>query len=271
MAITTIDGAIAGLQFPRIISKASPGTPQVERMQTYWAANGSPAAGAFDATLNGVALSSTSAQVTGQIPFTDPASGNCYLARLEAAMSAGQGTLILCDRLWHNGGYDVTVLTAQNSTTPTWPARDAAGSTNGDGVQLLLENETGIGGAPSNVSVSYTNSAGTSGRTGTNIVSFSNGLNTGTCCPIGLQAGDTGVRSVQSLTFGSSGTTGTVHLVAYREIARLEIPRSLTAFSIDALTAGFPQMYAGSVPFLIFQPGLANTSTIQGGVTFSHG
>lgn len=48
----------------------------------------------------------------GQIPWTNPASGNSYLARLSINCNV-QGTLLLCDRLWHNSGINVTLATSQ--------------------------------------------------------------------------------------------------------------------------------------------------------------
>jgi hypothetical protein len=49
----------------------------------------------------------------GQLSFTNPGSGNSYLARL-AAECANNGTLLLCDRLWENSGNSSTATTAQN-------------------------------------------------------------------------------------------------------------------------------------------------------------
>jgi hypothetical protein len=64
----------------------------------------------------------------------------------------------------------------------------------------------------------YTNSAGVSGRTGTTFVSRVNPQQ-GQFILIPLQAGDVGVRSVQSVTFSVSwGTSGVLHLVAFRPI-----------------------------------------------------
>jgi len=136
MAITSLDGIIAGFKPIRVFDKALSGTLVAGRPHSYWGVAGIPGAGSYDTTLNGVTLSSTSAMVNGQIPFTDPSSGNSYLSRLVGGATQ-YGTLVLADRLWHNGGYTITSTSAQNSTTPTWPARCADGTTNGDGVFFM--------------------------------------------------------------------------------------------------------------------------------------
>jgi hypothetical protein len=270
MAITTLDGALAGMQWPRYIAKNLTGTMVSGRPWSLWALGGNPGAGSFDNTLAGVALSSTLAQVNGQIPFTNPVSGNTYLARLQAAASQS-GTLLLCDRLWHNGGFTITSNTAQTVNSATWPARDADGTTNGNGVILGLEISASAGAAAPTITVSYTNQAGTGSRTATNSFATANSPAAGSFFPIGLQAGDTGVRSVQSLTLSVSWVSGTMNLVAYRVLAALELTGVFTPNAIDALTSGFPRLYDGSVPFFIFIPSTTTSSNISGHVVWTQG
>ena len=267
MAITNLDGAINGMQAARYIAKAVTGTMVAGRAWSTWALAGSPGAGSFDTTLNGVALT---APINGQIPFTDPSSGNAYLARLTGTASQA-GLLVLADRLWHNGGYTITSTSAQNSTTPTWPSRDIAGSTNGDGVLLAVEVSATTGAGTPTITISYTNQSGTSGRTGTNIIATVASSAAGSLYLIGLQAGDTGVRSVQSLTLSATWTSGTINLIAYRPIATLELAGALIPNAGDALTLGMPRMYNGSVPFFFFVPNTTTTSNITGSVVYTHG
>lgn len=270
MAITTLDGVVAGFQAPFIFSKSVTATLVAGRPASLWSLGGAPGAGSFDTTLNGVVLSSSSAQVAGQIRHVDPVSGNAYLARLQAAATQA-GTLLLLDRLWHNGGYTITSATAQNSTTPTWPARDIAGSTNGDGVLLALEVSAACGAAAPTITVGYTNQAGTASRSATNIRATENSPAIGATYFIGLQAGDTGVRSVQSLTLSVSWVSGTINLVAYRLLAALELPGALTPNAIDALTGGFTRLYNGTVPWLVFVPNTTTATLVSGQYLESQG
>lgn len=269
MAATTFDSILAGMQPHRGIFKGLSGTLVAGRPLDTWALAGAPGAGSYDTSLNGVALSSTSAQVAGQIPFSDPTGGAyAYLARLLAGATVA-GTLLLCDRLWHNGGLTITSTSPQGITSPTFPARDNNGATAGDGVQLMLVISANAGAAAPTITVSYTNEAGTSGRTGTNIHATANSPLAGSAFFLGLQAGDKGVKSVESLTLSTSWISGTMNLVAFRILAQLEIPAAATPNSIDALTAGLPRLYPGSVPFFIFIPSTTTTSNIWGEVAFT--
>lgn len=267
MAITTLDGAISGMQPPLWFAKNVTGTMVAGRPWSLWALAGAPGAGAFNATLNGVTLT---APQNGQIPYTNPASGNGYLARFQGQVTI-PGTLLLCDRLWHNGGYTITSTSGQNSTSPTWPARDSAGATAGDAILLGVEVSATTGAGTPTITAIYTNQAGTGSRTATNIIPTVASSAAGSFYMLGLQAGDTGVRSVQTLTLSATWTSGTINMVAYRVIAALEITAGNTPNALDPITGGFPRMLDGSVPFLIFVPSTTTTSNVCGQVIYSHG
>jgi hypothetical protein len=269
MAITTLDGVLAGMRPPMFISKAVTATLVAGRPASLWSLAGSPGAGAFDTTLNGVVLSSTSALVAGQIPHFNPASGNAYLGRLSASATQA-GKLLLLDRLWHNGGYTITSTSAQNSTTPTWPSRcptsgtDDTPATTGHGILLAVEVSAATGAGTPTITISYTNQAGTSGRTATNIIATVATSAIGATYFIGLQAGDTGVRSVQSLTLSATWTSGTINLVAYRLLAELELPGAFIPNALDVISIGMPRVYDGTVPWLVFIPNTTTASNISG-------
>lgn len=279
MTLATVAAIPAAIQFPRYFSKVvNFQFVTAGCLNSAWQTGGEPLVGLYDTTLNGVALSSTSAEVQGQIPFTDPASGNCYLSRFTASCTDGtnyqyRGLATLCDRLWHNGNIDETSTAPQAITSPTWPARDRNGSTNGDGVFIGLEISAAMGAGTPTITVGYTNSAGTAGRTGTNITAASGSSAARRFYPIGLQAGDVGVRSVESITLSATWTSGVCNLVAYRPIASIPLSRETRTGRIDALTAGFPKLYAGSVPFLMVSSGINGTGALNlsGVVEFAHG
>lgn len=270
MAITDYNGVIAGVQWPRFFAKNVTGTMVAGRPWSTWALAGNPGAGSFDTTLAGVALSSTSAQVNGQINFVNPGSGNTYLQRFQGAATIA-GTLILADRLWHNGGFTITSTSGQTVNSATLPARDNTGTTNGAGVLLGLEISAAAGAASPTITVAYTNSAGTGSRSATNSFPTANSPAAGSFFPIGLQAGDIGVRSVQTLTLSASWVSGTMNLVAYRPIVALELTAAFVPNAVDALTSGFPRLFDGSVPYLIFIPSTTTTSSISGQVVWTQG
>jgi hypothetical protein len=275
MAITTLDGAIAGMQPTWPFSKAATPTLVAGKPQSLWYLAGVPGAGAAPAaSLNGANLVSSgglTSNIAGQLPWLDPGSGNSYLARLVADASIG-GNLLLCDRLWHNGGYTITSTGAQSSTTSAWPARDINGSTNGVGVLFGLEVSAATGANAPTITVTYTNSGGTGSRTGAFIFPTAASASIGSFFPIGLQAGDVGVQSLQSIQFGGTAwASGTVNMVAYRVVASLEIPNVYVPNAIDLVTGGMSQFFNGSVPFLIFIPSSTTASLISGGYAVTQG
>lgn len=276
MAITTVDGALAGMQPPRFFSKGVTATLVAGRPASLWALGGAPGAGSFDNTLNGVTLSSTAALVNGQIPHYNPASGNAYLARF-AAKANQAGVVMLMDRLWHNGGFTITSTAAQNITSPTWPSRcptsgtDDTPATTGHGVYLAVEVSAATGAGTPTITISYTNQDGTAGRTATNIIATVASSAIGAVYFIGLQAGDTGVRSVQSLTLSATWTSGTINLVAYRYLTEVTVPAAFVAGEVDVLTGGRPRLYDGTVPWLVFQPNTTTAANISGVYQETHG
>lgn len=248
MAITTLSGVESGLQYPVIASKSqSLGASGGGQFVTSFYQGGYPiAAAAPTPGLSGAALTSYG----GQLPFNNPTSGNTYLAAFRQTISNSQRTTMLVDRLWHNSGLDRTIITAQTVNSVTWPARDINGSTNGEGVYLAIEISASMGTGTPSLTVSYTNSAGTSGRTGRGIYDPTRAsAPTGHWFLIGLEDGDVGVRSVQSVTFSVSwGTTGVLHLVAYRPIAIINNSSALNFLAVDdALTLAMPQLWNDSV------------------------
>jgi hypothetical protein len=267
MAISTQDGIVAGLRQPVRFAKSVTATLVAGRPASLWSLAGTPGAGSFDTTLNGVTLSSSSTIPAGALRHYDPASGNAYLAFLEA-IATQDGVLELRDRIWHNGGFTITSTSAQSITSPTWPSRcptsgtDDTPSTNGLGVGLALEISAAAGAAAPTITVSYTNDQGTSGRTGTNILATANSPAIGALYDIGWQAGDTGVRSVQSLTLSASWVSGTMNLVAYRHLASL--PTGPRGNALDFLTGGGARLYNGVVPWLVFIPNTTTATLVQG-------
>lgn len=267
MAITTLDGVIAGNKPPEFFAKALSGTLVVGRMFSPFYLAGIPgAAVAPTPGAAGAALTS----YAGQIPIP-VASGNTHLSQFWGVSSANGGAIMLADRLWHNSGIVVTTTTAQTINSVAWPARDKNGSTNGEGVYIGLEISTATGAGASVISISYTNSAGTAGRTGTAIPLYAASSIAGSFYIFGLQAGDTGVRSVQTYTSTVSMTSGVVHLVAFRYLATLPLTAAAVPSIMDAVTGGLPIEYDTTVPFLLYQPQATTTTQLTGGVIHTQG
>jgi hypothetical protein len=270
MPILTMDQLVAGFLPAQDIVKAGFTAEAAGILHSEIYVAGRPAAAAAPTPgLAGAALTT----YPGQIPVPAPVGGmNIYLARMAFGMAAAIGGVILCDRLWHNSGIVVTTTTAQTVNSPAWPARSRDGTVNGDGVMVALEVSaaTTNGSAVTNITMSYTNEAGTAGRTAT-MPSFPATCAANAFIPFNLQAGDSGVRSVQSLTLGTSLVTGTVHLVAYRRIASLPIPAVAVGAAADGIGLGLPRLFDNSVPFLLVRPSATGVGVLDGDITYAQG
>lgn len=225
-------------------------------------------AGSGTPGIRGVVLTS----FPGQIPFTNPESGkNTYLARFQGQATIA-GSLLLCDRLWHNGGISPVITTEQlfNGSAQI-PARDGNGANLGNGVLAAVEISAAMGSGTPTLTLKYTNSEGIADKTATNIIATVASAAIGVFYMIGLAAGDTGIQKAQSLTLSVTWTSGTIHVVLYRILARLEIPLAWVPNAIDALTSGFPRLFDNTVPFLVWIPTTTTATVTQGHVIWTQG
>jgi len=271
MAITTLDQIIAGMQPPEDFIKTI-GINEGGGHYSLFYTVGRPVIATAPTGLNGTALTS----YVGQIPFSNPSSGNSYLARLEVSSNVA-GTLILCDRLWHNGDIVSTTTTEQAITHPGLPARcppatgstpDASGNHILCGIEVSTLNNTA--GAITNTTLNYTNQDGVSGQTAT-ISSFPSTPGVGVFVPFQLAAGDTGIQSIQGITLGTSYAAAVIHLVQYRIIARVEVADINKGGVIDAIGGGFPRLYDNTVPFLLWLLQNSTGPTFHGKMIVSQG
>lgn len=176
--------------------------------------------------VNGRVTDGTAVADAGCVPIKNPATGANYLTELLMGSNIGHYHLFF-DCLWVNTGLVVTTTTAQAITTPTLPARDVNGTTDGEGcmIALLFTAATTNAAVISNSTVSYTNSKGVAGRTATLFSGVGAQIpatpTIGTLVWFSLAAGDTGVRSIESITLGTSLVAGSVSLMICRDVASI--------------------------------------------------
>lgn len=269
MAITTLDGVIAGMLPPVPFTKTTGTLEAAGVLYSPVYVAGNPGAMAAPASgLAGAAITSRA----GLMVVPVPGAGNSYLAGL-SCLATLPGTFELIDRLWDNSGLVVTTTTAQTINSAAWPARDADGLTDGRGVYVGIEVRTATtnAGAITNMTFSYTNSAGTSGRTGT-IPSFPATAAVGTFVEGYLQNGDEGVQSIQSWTLGTSLAAGAVHLVAFR---RVGLPANCGGAGfgrdMDAVGCGFTRLYDDTCLQPLWTPSATTALTFTGRVLVAQG
>ena len=124
---------------------------------------------------------------------------------------------LLIDRLVHQGGLVGNVITLQTTNLPT---AALTRHTSGVGVMIGLDFYTVVSPAPTTITVVYTNQSGAGGRSGYVVASAF--LGNDLFLPVSLQAGDTGVRSVESVQFSNAfGGAGNVGVVLFKPLALL--------------------------------------------------
>lgn len=255
-----MDGLVAGMQIPQGLLKVGVAMKGAGIYHSHWYSPGRPGAGS--APSSGVNGGSHSSTLSGQIPHTNPVSGNSYLSRLAIAASQ-PGTYLLCDRLWSNSGLGVTTTGAQAITPAALPSRDRDGSTNGEDVLCAIEWSAAGGAGTPTITITYTNAAGTAGRVSPSITGNTT-PNAGTFEIFPLAAGDTGVRSVSVFNQSATRTSGTFHLILFRILAQIEITAANIGAAIDFLSSGGPRLYDGIVPFIVQLPTATTATTFAG-------
>lgn len=176
--------------------------------------------------LNGRNTDGTTAADNGCLVIANPSVGANYVTEVVMAASTNHQHVFF-DCLWVNTGLVVTTTTAQTVTMGTLPARDVNGSTNGEGCMIAMLTTTANTNAAviTNTTVSYTNSDGTAGRTATLSALVGSQIPAtpviGTLIWFNLQAGDKGVRSIQSVTLGTSLGAGAVSMMITRDVATI--------------------------------------------------
>lgn len=265
MAITTLDGIVAGLLQPRPFLKVGAATVAGRWYSPFYVAGLPGAAVAPAPGIAGEALTT----YAGQIPWVNPGAGNSYLARLSGAANVA-GRLRLCDRLWHNSGISSTLTTSQTINSAAFPARDRTGTTNGEDIFIGAEVSTVMGAGTPTWTMGYTNSAGTAGRS---IVTAAQAatMAVGSFIELPLAAGDLGVRSIQTWRASATMTSGVYHLVAYRVLAELEISLANVGAQLDAIACGFPRLFDNAVPFFTWLPSTTTAPVLSGSINFAQG
>jgi hypothetical protein len=125
------------------------------------------------------------------------------------------GLPMITDRLVHSGGLSGTVTTEQTTNLPT---AALPRYTDGIGVMLALDVYTATGGTATTVTARYTNQDGTAGRV-TQVVAWTASPPAGRRFILPLQDGDTGVRSVEGVTFaGSTTAAGNVGVTLFKPL-----------------------------------------------------
>lgn len=222
--------------------------------------------GGAAASSSGAAGDVPTSSTSGAFSFTNPTAGlTSYLCAFDGYATVA-GTLLLFDRLWQNSGLSPTLLTAQTVNSVALTRPDA----NGGDVEAWLEVVTALGAGSTAPSISYTNQAGTSGKTAT-LQQFVASAGAGRTFRFALAAGDTGVRSIQSYTNGATMTSGTFSLVLRRRIAAIPVSLANLAATLDAIQLGMPVIYDNACLELVWLATQAGATQVGGMIGIGQG
>jgi hypothetical protein len=221
-----------------------------------------------------VACSSSTSGALGQ---ADGGSGALYAVAADldyqrvGSEAASSAVWLLVDRLSHQGGLDGTVTSAQTTNLPT---ATLTRYTSGVGVWAALEIYTAIGTGGATASVSYTNQAGTAGRTsvlpfGVSGYSIADGA-----VVVPLVSGDMGVKSVESVTLsGSTGSAGNFGVTLFRPLMAFPCGAPADPFRRHALNSGWgggmPEIVDGACLQWMSTLGASNTTSLASRLHFA--
>lgn len=145
-------------------------------------------------------------------------------------------SLFFCDYLAVSGGMSGIDVTEQ---TTNLPSAALTRHTSGEGVKSAIRINATVGTTNVVATVSYTNQSGTAGRTGTTYVGATGFREVGRILPITLEGGDTGVRSVESVTLSATtGAAGNFGILLYKPLAMMCLNNAEGANVIDAVSSG---------------------------------
>jgi hypothetical protein len=183
-----------------------------------------------------VALDKNSLQSMGNIPAVSTGRLTMLGARVSTS-TYGAASMMVVDLLNVSGGLNATLTTAQTTNLPTAPLTRY---TSGEGVMAGIVVYTQVGNTVTTVTISYTNSAGVSGRTST-ATTIGAGFyrEVGLLIPIPLQAGDTGIRSIESVTLAATtGSAGNFGVCLFKPLSMISLEDATGTMPLDSVSTG---------------------------------
>lgn len=198
---------------PRIGASAAPSLV-AGRHQSLWQYSGNPCNGAVP---GGTARNPTRT-TDGALGQADATGGRTKYLTSFCAFCRIQANFFLYDRLADISGLSGTTITEQSITGLSVSRYTGAASV---GNEIWLEIYTAIGASATTVKAKYTNQAGTTGQL-TPLIAFGSAgdLEATRMIHLPLASGDTGVRSVESVTVtATTGTAGDFGVTIVRRIA----------------------------------------------------
>ena len=221
------------LKVPRVAGAAAQG-PTAGRVTSMWQYDGYPAGGAVP-----TAAAIPDLALQGALPFTPPGGSREKFLISAGVMPSVAGVFLLYDRLFHIGGLNATLTTAQTvQGNPASPALTR--NTGGVGNIAWYEIYSLLGATSTTLTMNYTNQAGTSGRTATINIGATNFRESTRVQRIPLAAGDSGIQSINTVQLtATTGTAGNFGITIAQPLAWIPVGSAGTGGWRD-YTTGLP-------------------------------
>lgn len=237
MTISTFDAWIAGAKQVIPYSRTTARTTVANRWFALHDVAGNP--GAATLAVGNTANGAVPTDATSGYPPINFSSGVGYLSSVIFGGTAA-GRMTVYDRLFHSGAHAFNAadtLTSQPSFGSRVPGANYAG------LQIWYEQVTAATGNQA-VTVTYTNQAGTAGQS-TGSVSWGVAPTVGQMFLLPLQAGDTGVQKIESVT-GTTASAGTFNIVVIRPLWTGRVHSTNEGDNHGPDRTGMPQVFADS-------------------------
>ena len=192
------------------------------------------------AVTTSVAVDSNSDVAIGSIPAVTSGNELCVVGGRFNTSGAGGMAVCVIDLLNHHSGMSGIVTTEQTTNLPSGSTAALTRYTSGEGVMIGLVVYTIIGTTATTVTVRYTNSSGVANRTSTATTFGGINFREGSILiPIPLQAGDTGVRSVEGVTLAATtGTAGNFGVSLFKPLGMYALNDASGMMPLDAVSTG---------------------------------
>lgn len=209
--ITTFDQYLAAAKQRIPMMKTASRTAVAAMPFSVFELAGNPGAGVLAGT--SVAAGVVPTDATAGCPAIDAFGvGNVgYLSAVEYGATVAE-RLTVFDMLWKGGAYPFNAAQAL-AAQPSFAGRLPGGSFRG--LEIWIEVVTAFTGNPT-IAVTYTNQDGTQGQT-TGAIATGSALTLGRFFQLPLQAGDSGVQKIESVT-GTIATVGTFNVLILRRL-----------------------------------------------------
>lgn len=241
MAISTLDGLIAATKQRIPLVKTASRTTIAAMPFSVFELAGNPGAGTLAGSSTAAGVVPTDA--TTGFPTITFSTGTGYISAIDFGNSVAS-RITIHDMLFKAGAYAFNAATSLASQ-PSYSSR-VPGGTDYRGTQIWIETVTAFTGNMS-IAVTYTNQDGTAGRT-TGTVATGVAPTLGRMIQLPLQAGDSGVQKIESVT-ATVATVGTFNVLVLRPLwsGRVKIANDGDTHGPDK--TGMPIIYSDSALF----------------------